>query len=169
MSARRYLDLLADVFMIRQLQPWHANVSKRQVKAPKVYFHDTGLLHQLLGIRSGQDLLIHPRSGASWEGYVIEEVIKAVSPDEVYFWATHTGAEIDLVFTKQGRMYGIECKRVDAPRATPSMHIARTDLQLAQIAVIYPGPRRYPLADGIAAVPLEVIPEGMKGLFGARD
>lgn len=95
-------------------------------------------------------------------------VIKAVMPDEAYFWATHSGAEIDLMFIKQGRMYGVECKRVDAPRITPSMHIARTDLHLEQIAVVYPGTRRYPLADGINAVPLEAITDGMKGLYPER-
>ncbi len=166
-TTRRYLDILTGLFMVRQLQPWHANLKKRQVKAPKVYLRDTGLLHQLLGIRSEKDLLNHPKCGASWEGYVIEEVLKAVDPDEVYFWATHNGAEIDLVLVKKGRMLGVECKRVDAPQLTPSMRIALQDLQLEQIAVVYPGAKRYPLADTVHAVPLEAVVDGMSGLFSA--
>lgn len=156
-TARRYLDILTGVFMVRQLQPWHANLKKRQVKAPKIYFRDTGLLHQLLGIRSQKDLLSHPKCGASWEGYVVEETLKAVKPDEAYFWATHNGAEIDLVLVKDGRLLGVECKRVDAPRLTPSMRIALTDLKLEQIAVVYPGTKRYSLAKGVSAVPLEAL------------
>jgi predicted AAA+ superfamily ATPase len=164
-TVRRYLDILSGVFMIRQLTPWHANLKKRQVKAPKIYFRDTGLLHQLLGIRSEKELLSHPKCGASWEGYVIEETIKATEPDETYYWATHSGAEIDLVLIKNGRMLGVECKRIDAPRITPSMRIAREELNLEQIAVVYPGKKRYAMGDGVAAVPLNVVVEGMKGLF----
>jgi len=99
-TTRRYLDLLSDAFMVRQLQPWHANIRKRQVKSPKIYIHDTGLLHQLLGITNERDLLTHPKIGASWEGYVIEEVLSAVQPDDAWFWATHQGAEIDLLLRK---------------------------------------------------------------------
>ncbi len=113
---RRYLDLLEWFFMARQLQPWHANLKKGQVKSPKVYFRDTGLLHHLLGIRDERDLLTHPKAGTSWEGYVVEEVIKAVEPDKVYFWATHQGAELDLLIFKNGRRLGVECKYADAPR-----------------------------------------------------
>jgi len=164
-TVRRYLDILSGVFMIRQLAPWHANLKKRQVKAPKIYFRDTGLLHQLLGIRSEKELLSHPKCGASWEGYVIEETIKSIEPDEVYYWATHSGAEIDLVLIKNGRMLGVECKRMDAPRITPSMRIAREELNLEQIAVVYPGRKRYALGDGVAAVPLNAVAEGMQGLF----
>lgn len=164
-TVRRYLDILSGVFMVRQLPPWHANVKKRQVKAPKIYFRDTGLLHQLLGIRTEKELLGHPKSGASWEGYVIEETIKAIEPDEAYYWATHGGAEIDLVLVKQGRMLGVECKRIDAPRITPSMRTALEELNLEQIAVVYPGAKRYSLGDRVAAVPLETVADGMKGLF----
>lgn len=164
-SVRRYLDLLSDVFMIRQLQPWHANLKKRQVKAPKIYFRDTGLLHALLGIRSEKDLLTHPKSGASWEGYVVEEVIRAIEPNEVFFWATHAGAEIDLVMIKDGHMLGVECKHVDAPRMTPSIRIALDDLQLERVAVVYPGTLRYPIADHVEAVPMSAIVNGMEGLF----
>jgi uncharacterized protein len=168
-TVRRYLDIISGVFMARQLLPWHANVKKRQVKAPKIYFRDTGLLHYLLGIRSEKDLLGHPKSGASWEGYVIEETIKAVEPDEVYYWATHGGAEIDLILLKQGRMLGVECKRADAPRMTPSMRTALAELKLEQIAVVYPGTKRYSLDERVAAVPLEAVADGMKGLFPKKQ
>lgn len=168
-TIRRYLDILSGVFMARQLLPWHANLKKRQVKAPKVYFRDTGLLHYLLGIRSEKDLLGHPKCGASWEGYVIEETIKAIEPDEAYYWATHGGAEIDLVLVKDGRLLGVECKRMDAPRMTPSMGTALEDLKLEQIAVVYPGTKRYSLGARVAAVPLEAVAEGMKGLFPKKE
>lgn len=164
-TVRRYLDILTGVFMVRQLQPWHANLGKRQIKAPKIYFRDTGLLHQLLGIRSARELLAHPKSGASWEGYALEETLQAIEPDEAYFWGTHAGAEIDLVIIKGGRKLGVEFKREDAPRLTPSMRIALEDLKLERIAVIYPGERQYPLHDRINAVPLWTLRSGMKGLF----
>ncbi len=164
-TVRRYLDILSGVFMARQLPPWHANLKKRQVKAPKIYFRDTGLLHYLLGIRSEKDLLGHPKSGASWEGYVIEETIKAIEPEEAYYWATHGGAEIDLVLVKDGRLLGVECKHMDAPRMTPSMGTALEDLKLEQIAVVYPGTKRYSLGERVAAVPLDAVADGMKGLF----
>jgi len=167
-TVRRYLDILTGVLMIRQLQPWHANLKKRQVKAPKIYLRDTGLLHQLLGIRLEKDLLSHPKCGASWEGYVIEETLKAVKPDEAYFWATHSGAEIDLVLVKAGRRLGVECKRTDAPRLTPSMRIALADLKLERIAVVYPGTKRYALAKGVGAVPLEALADDMEGLFTTK-
>jgi len=167
-TVRRYLDILSGVFMVRQLLPWYANLKKRQVKAPKIYFRDTGLLHHLLGIRREKELLSHPKCGTSWEGYVIEETIKATEPDEVYFWGTHSGAEIDLVLVKKGRMLGVECKRVDAPRITPSMQTAREDLHLEQIAVVYPGTKRYSLGDGVTAVPLDAVADGMKGLFAKK-
>lgn len=162
-TTRRYLDVLTDAFMVRQLQPWHANVRKRQVKAPKIYIRDSGLLHQLLGIRNEKELQTHPKIGASWEGYVLEEVLAAVEPEEAYFWATHQGAEIDLVLRKDGRLLGVECKRTDAPRMTPSMRIALEDLQLERIAVVYPGSKRFPVAPAVEAVPLHDIWQG--GLF----
>jgi len=166
MTVKRYLDVLSGVFMIRQLQPWFVNLKKRQVKAPKIYFYDTGILHALLGIHTMNDLLAHPKHGASWEGFVIEEVIRVCNPDDVYFWATHQGAEIDLVFSKGGRMYGVEVKREDAPTMTPSMRIALEDLKLKHIAVIYPGKKRYSLHKKINVVPFDEISSGMKGLFG---
>jgi hypothetical protein len=156
-TVRRYLDILQDVFMIRILQPWHANLKKRQVKAPKIYFRDSGLLHYLLGIHTFHDLQVHPKSGASWEGYAIEEVIKSVAPNEYYFWATHNGAEIDLLLIKNGRRLGVECKRVDAPRLTPSMRNALEDLDLDQLVVFYPGEQIYSLAKNATAMPLSAL------------
>ena len=164
-TVRRYIDLLSDLFMVRQLPAWHANLKKRQVKSPKVFFRDTGLLHHLLGIHEPGDLERHPKSGASWEGYVLEETLRAVEPQEAYFWATHQGAELDLMLIVRGRLYGVECKRVDAPKLTPSMRIALKDLGLERIAVVYPGPGRYPLSDRVEAVPLADVTKGMEGLF----
>jgi len=151
--------------MVRQLQPWHANMKKRQVRAPKIYFSDTGLLHQLLGIHTEQDLMNHPKSGASWEGFVMEEVIVSLQPDEVYFWATHQGAEIDLVLLTDQRFLGVEIKRSDAPTITSSMRVALKDLKLQRISVVYPGTKRYSISPEIEAVPLREALKGMQGLF----
>ncbi|OIO61140.1 MAG: hypothetical protein COX57_01310 [Alphaproteobacteria bacterium CG_4_10_14_0_2_um_filter_63_37] len=159
-TTRRYLDILSDAFMVRQLQPWHANIGKRQVKAPKIYIRDSGLLHQLLGITLPGDLYNHPKLGASWEGFALEEVLAAEQPDEAYFWATHQGAEIDLVLRKGGRLLGVEFKRSDAPRLTPSMHHALADVQLEHIAVVYPGAVRYPLSPQVEVVPLNQVGQG---------
>jgi predicted AAA+ superfamily ATPase len=164
-TIRRYLDLLSDLFMLRLLPPWHSNLKKRQVKTPKVYFRDSGLLHHLLGIHDEGELERHPKVGASWEGYVIEEILKATEIHEAYFWATHQGAELDLLLVKHGRLYGVECKRMDAPKLTPSMRIALTDLKLERLAVVYPGPQRYKIAPHIEAVPMEAVLDGFRGLF----
>lgn len=153
-TARRYLDLLQDLFMVRQLQPWFANLGKRQVKSPKIYFRDTGLLHYLMGIKSADELALHPRMGASWEGYALEEIIKSAQPDEVYFWATHGGAELDLLLIKDNKRIGVECKRMDAPKLTPSMRTAMVDLELDKLVVVYPGSQPYSLAEGINVLPL---------------
>lgn len=152
-TVKRYADLLEGLFMIRHLLPWHENLGKRQVKSPKVYFRDPGLLHHLLGIPRYEDLLSHPKCGASWEGYVIEEFLKKENPDEAYFWATHGGAELDLLAVRGGRRIGVEVKRVDAPRMTVSMRTALSDLRLDRLLVFYPGDRRFPLAERVEAVP----------------
>ena len=167
-TTRRYLDLLSDAFMVRQLKPWHANIRKRQVKSPKIYIHDSGLLHQLLGINNERDLLTHPKIGASWEGYVIEEVLSLLQADDAWFWATHQGAEIDLLVQKNGEILGVECKRTDAPRMTPSIRTALTDLNLDRVIVVYPGDRRFSLADQVEAMPLKdlVTDESLGGLIG---
>lgn len=153
-TVRRYLDWLTQALMVRQLQPWHENLAKRQVKAPKVYFRDSGLLHALLGIRSRDALAVHPRAGASWEGFALEQVLRVAQPDDAWFWATHGGAELDLLMIKDGRRVGVEFKRADAPTVSRSMHVARHDLRLEALYVVYPGTRRYTLADGTYAVPL---------------
>src|SRR5206468_758406 len=159
-TVRRYLDLLAGVFMVRQLPAWFENLGKRQVKSPKVYVRDSGLLHTLLAIADRRALELHPKVGASWEGFAIEEVLKAVRPDEAYFWATHQGAELDLLLFKHGRRVGVECKRTDAPKLTPSMRTAMDDLKLDRLIVVYPGERRYALADRIEVVPLAELASG---------
>ena len=160
-TVRRYLDLLTDALMIRQLQPYHANLRKRQVKSPKIYVRDSGLLHQLLGIDSMNNLFSHPKIGASWEGFVIEQLLKTDPHDEVFFWATHQGAEIDLVFRRGDALYGVECKRMDTPRLTPSIRIALDDLNLKHVFVIYPGTQRFPLASQVEAVPLQTLAKGV--------
>jgi predicted AAA+ superfamily ATPase len=156
-TVRRYLDWLTQLYMVRQVQPWYENLGKRQVKAPKLYFHDTGLLHEMLGIASPGDLLVHPRSGASWEGFALEQVLRVAQPDEAYFWATHTGAELDLLLFKDGKRIGVEFTRMDAPRLTPSMRIAMHDLKLERLYVVYPGVRRYAIAEGMEALPLAAL------------
>lgn len=158
-TVRRYLDILSGLFMLRQLQPWHENLGKRQVKSPKVYFRDSGLLHQLLGIRAERDLLSHPKSGASWEGYALEAALQCIQPEEAYFWATHQGAELDLLLFKDGRRLGLEMKRTDAPTLTPAMRIALQDLRLEHLLVLYPGNRRYSLAERVEAVPISLLAE----------
>lgn len=159
-TVRRYLDLMSGVFMVRQLPPWFENLGKRQVKAPKVYVRDSGLLHALLGIATSRDLEHHPKVGASWEGYAVEEVLKALQPDQAYYWATHGGAEIDLVLFKDGKRIGVECKRSDAPTLTPSMRTALVDLKLDELMVVYPGPRRYRLAPKVETIPLSELVGG---------
>ena len=153
-TIRRYLDTLTQTLMIRQLQPWHENLGKRQVKAPKIYFRDTGLLHALAGIQNMAQLLTHPRCGASWEGFALEQMLRIAQPDQAYFWATHQGAELDLLLLKGGQRIGVEFKRADAPRFTSSMRITIADLKLDALYVVYPGLHRFKLADGVEAVPL---------------
>lgn len=156
-TIRRYLDLLTSVFMVRQLLPWHENLGKRQVKSPKVYVRDSGVLHQLLGIKTHADLLRHPKLGASWEGFVIDGLLRRLQPDEAYFWATHQGVELDLLCVHRGRRYGFEVKRADAPGLTPSIRIAMADLRLDRVTIFYPGGTRYALSRHVTVVPAEAI------------
>ncbi len=153
-AARHYLELLDELLMLRILPPFHENLAKRQVKSPKLYFRDSGVLHALMGIGGMKDLLLHPRHGASWEGYALEEVLKACQPDAQYFWGTHQGAELDLLMFRGERRVGVEFKRSDAPQLTPSMRIAQQDLKLDRLVVLYPGAKTFPLAQGITAMPL---------------
>ena len=166
-TARRYLDLLSGLFMVRQLQPWHENLSKRQVKAPKVYVRDSGLLHALLGLASDRDIQSHPKLGASWEGYAIEEVLKIARPESAYFWRTHSGAELDLLLQKGGRRYGVEVKYQDAPSLSPSMRTALEDLRLEHLTVLYPGKVRYDLGERVTVAPLSELATGGPGIVTA--
>lgn len=156
-TARSYLDALTQTFMIRQLQPWHENIGKRQVKSPKIYFRDSGLFHRLQGISSWDAMQTHPKLGASWEGFALEETLKAAAPDEAYFWAVHSGSELDLLMFSGSKRTGVEFKRSDAPRMTRSMGIAMKDLKLDELIVIYPGLRCYPLSDRARVLPLAEI------------
>jgi predicted AAA+ superfamily ATPase len=165
-TVRRYLDLLTDALVVRQLQPYHANLKKRQVKSPKVYVRDSGVLHQLLGIAAHKDLLEHPKAGASWEGFVIEQLIAEESHEGAWFWATHQGAEMDLILRRGSRLLGVEIKRTDAPKITASVRIALDDLGLDRVAIVYPGTRRYPLAETIEAVPAGDLAAHPGTLFG---
>jgi len=153
-TVRNYLDILSGTFMVRQLQPWHANISKRQVKAPKIYLRDSGLLHSLLNITDWEQLLAHPVVGASWEGFVIDQVLQTFQPPEAYYWATYSGAELDLLFFHRGNRYGVEVKFNEAPSVTPSMHISIEDLQLDHLWVIYPGLNTYPIHEMITVCSL---------------
>jgi predicted AAA+ superfamily ATPase len=140
--------------MVRLLQPWHANLLKRQVKAPKLYIRDTGLLHQLLQIGDRDALLCHPRLGASWEGFVVEQLLATWRPEGAWFWATHGGAELDLLVSRGGRRIGVEIKRADAPRLSASMRQALQDLQLDELLVVTPGDRSYRLNERARVVSL---------------
>lgn len=163
-TARRYLDILAGAFVVRVLPPWFENIKKRQVKAPKIYVRDSGLLHSLLGLATAADLSGHPKLGASWEGFVIEQVIAAMQTRDAYYWATQSGAELDLMVFSKGKRHGFEIKYADAPGTTKSMHIALEDLGLEHLWVVYPGTERYQLHDRITVVPATEIPALAKRL-----
>ncbi|HEX9783523.1 MAG TPA: ATP-binding protein [Opitutaceae bacterium] len=157
-TARRYLDILAGAFMVRVLPPWFENLGKRQVKAPKIYVRDTGVLHALHGLGTIDELLGHPKLGASWEGFVIEQLISLLATRDTYYWGTHAGAELDFMTILRGRRHGFEIKYTDAPGRTKSMHTALADLSLAHLWVIYPGEKRYELTEKITVVPAAEIP-----------
>jgi uncharacterized protein len=153
-TARSYLDALEQTFMIRRLLPWHENVGKRLVKTPKIYFRDSGLFHALQGIGSMANLQMHPKLGASWEGFALEETLQALGAREAYFYAVHSGAELDLFLTHRGERLGIEFKRKDAPDLTRSMRVAMEDLKLDALWVVYPGNREYALDERVTVRPL---------------
>ncbi len=167
-TVRSYLDILTGTFMVRQLQPWHENVAKRQVKAPKIYLRDSGLLHSLLEISERRTLLAHPRAGASFEGFAIEQVLRAVAPAQAFFWGTYGGAEIDLFFVRDGRRHGVEVKFSEAPTPTRSMRTAIADLSLDHLWVLYPGDHRYPVERNITVWPLRDVAALPKALAGSR-
>jgi predicted AAA+ superfamily ATPase len=151
-TARHYLDALEQTFMIRRLLPWHANVGKRLVKTPKIHFRDSGIFHTLMGIGSHAELLVHPKLGASWDGFAMEQVLRSRRGEEAYFYAIHSGSELDLFFPSS--QTGVEVKFQDAPRLSRSMRIAMEDLKLKELLVVYPGTCEYPLAENIRVVPL---------------
>jgi predicted AAA+ superfamily ATPase len=156
-TARRYLDLLAGMFVVRVLPAWHENIAKRQVKAPKVYVADSGLLHALLDIESPDTLDLSPHAGASWEGFALSQVVERLGcrPEQCFFWRTHAGAELDLLVVKGTKRFGFEFKRTETPgAATPSMHIAAEDLHLDRLDVVHPGPDTYALKGGFRALSL---------------
>jgi len=158
-TVRHYLDILTGTFMIRRLSPWHENIGKRQVKSPKIYFRDSGLYHTLLGLGSEEALLHHPKLGASWEGFAVEEIIRRerAGTDEVYFWGTHNEAELDLLIVKNDKRIGYEVKYTAEPRITKAMRIAQQDLQLDALYLVYPGKRRARLDAGINSVGFETL------------
>lgn len=158
-AVRRYVDVFAFTFMVRRLKPWIANIKKRQVRAPKVYLRDSGLVHSFLGLPTLAALERHPKVGASWEGFVLENLIHGLGlqANQCFYWRTHTGAEIDLVVHKGGKLFGFEINRSSAPRLTPSMRNAMTDLGLSRIDVIHAGSECYPLARRVRAVSLDAV------------
>jgi len=165
-TVRRYLDALTDALVVRQLQPWFANIAKRQVRSPKIYVRDTGILHRLLGIGSAHELLGHPKVGASWEGFVIEQILQS-GVSEPWFWATQGGAEIDLIVSVGAKRVGVEVKRTDSPRLTPSIAHALRDLQLDRVIVAHAGKHDFQLAERVDALSApSLLVRGLAGVLG---
>ncbi|MCU0601007.1 MAG: ATP-binding protein, partial [Desulfobacterales bacterium] len=156
-TVRSYLDILTGTFMIRQLQPWFENTSKRQIKSPKIYFKDSGILHGLLDLSDSHSLFGHPQVGASWEGFAIEQVLNIIRPSQAYFWATHSGAELDCFFMHQGKRYGIEVKFSESPAITKSIKAAMATLGLDHLWIIYPGEHSYPIEKNISVHSISAI------------
>lgn len=157
-TARRYLDILAGAYMVRILPPWFENIGKRQIKSPKVYLRDSGILHGLLQLATLPELQSHPKLGASWEGFAIEQIIRLFETRDAYFWATHGGAELDLLVRTRGKQVGFEIKYADAPGTTRAMQVAVHDLGLDHLWIVYPGPHEYVLDARISALPLNALP-----------
>lgn len=155
-TVRGYLDILTDTFMIRQVQPWHANVSKRQVKSPKIYLRDSGLVHALLDLPDKDALLGHPVAGASWEGFALEQILRMSRINASYFWGTYGGAELDLLFQHRGKWIGVEFKFTDAPAMNKSMHAAMDTLNLAALWIVAPVEKRYQVSPRVEVCPLGV-------------
>lgn len=163
-TVRRYLEILSGTFMIRLLPPWHANVGKRLVKAPKLYVRDSGLFHTLHTIATPMQLESHPKLGASWEGFALEQAIRLRGVVNPYFWRTHTGAELDLVWQADGVLWGMEFKYQDAPRMTRSLRAVLRDLPLKHVWIVYPGPDAYQLDDAVSVLPVANLPDVVNGL-----
>ena len=165
-TVRRYLDILAGSYIVRVLQPFHENLKKRQVKAPKIYLSDSGVLHALLGLETAHDLEGHPKVGASWEGFALEQVVQRIGArsEELFFWATHSGAELDLLVVRGNHRWGFEFKRTVAPKVTRSMRIAMEDLRLDRLDVIHAGEETFPMAKGIRAMAMDRLLDDLKPL-----
>jgi predicted AAA+ superfamily ATPase len=163
-TARRYLDILSGTYVVRQLPPWFENLKKRQVKSPKVYIRDSGILHALLGIPSLIALQSHPKLGASWEGFALEEILSITGDREAYYWATHAGAELDLLLMRDGKRLGFEFKYSDKPSTTKSMHIALSDLNIDHLYVVHPGSYNFTLGDKVSAIALPALLEKLNTL-----
>jgi predicted AAA+ superfamily ATPase len=164
-TARHYLDILTGAYVTRILPPWYENVGKRQVKSPKVYVRDAGLLHSLLGLENIRDVRAHPKYGASWEGFALQQTITMVGEDNVFFWSTQRGAELDLLVMRHGKRYGFEFKCSDAPAMTRSLHIASEELGLSRAWIVYPGERDYPAHESVEAIPLNHLPKTIAGII----
>jgi len=164
-TVRSYLDILTGTFMVRQLQPWHENIGKRQVKAPKIYLRDSGILHSLLGLTDRSTLLAHPRVGASWEGFAIEQVLMTMKGVDAFFWATHSGASVDLLFQHKGKRYGVEVKFNEAPVVNRSMRIAIQDLSLERLWIICPVQNSYLIEENVTVLSVKDIPQMVKAIF----
>ncbi|MBU0529645.1 ATP-binding protein [bacterium] len=162
MTAKRYVDILSGAFMVRQLQPWFENISKRQVKSPKVFIRDSGIFHYLLQIKSKKDLFLHPKLGVSWEGYTIEQIINGCGERNCYFWRTQAGAELDLLWLNSRDKIGFEAKCTDTVQTTKSMRVALNDLNLTHLFVVYPGQESFQLDEKITAIPLNELLQKLK-------
>ena len=158
-TMKRYLDILTGTYLIRQIPPWFENIGKRLVKSPKIYFRDTGILHYVSNIRTMGELETHPLYGASWEGFVIEEIIRKTNNRNLYFWRTQAGAELDLLLPNGGRKIGIEVKCTETPKVTKSMRIAMSDLNLTHLYIVYPGNATFPIEEKITALSINNLPE----------
>jgi predicted AAA+ superfamily ATPase len=163
-TVRRYLEVLGGTYLVRRLPPWFANLSKRQYKSPKLYVRDSGLLHALLSLESWSELSAHPKLGASWEGFALEQVLSLLPGVEAYFWGTHAGAELDLLLVHRGRRFGVEFKYGDAPGMTKSLHVALEDLALDRAWILYPGKESYRVHQRVNVVPLPSLEPALSAL-----
>jgi predicted AAA+ superfamily ATPase len=168
-TVRRHLDILCDSFVMRQLPPWYENIGKRQIKSPKVYLRDTGLLHELLGIDSFSSLESHPKLGASWEGFALEQALRVTGDREAYFWHTQGGAELDLMLFINGNRYGLEFKYADAPSVTKSLNVAKEDLKLKHVFIVHPGSQSYPLNQWAESLSIVKMKEKLQHLINPCD
>lgn len=167
-TVQRHMEMLEATFMVRMLRPWFENLSKRLVRSPKLYIRDSGLFHALLGIENRDQMMSHPKLGASWEGFAMEQILAALPHTEAWFWGTQAGAELDLFVMPAGRRIGFELKVGDAPRMTKSLRVVSADLRLEELVVVKPGGESYPLAEGVRVMPLPEAVRFAGDLGGSR-